>query len=115
MLLFYDPVKRVIANTHSGWQGTFKEISVNTVNQMIQEYNSNPSDIICCMAPSISKEMFEVDEDLYQKFYDKFKTLKRAKEEIAKIKMPDLNAASVEAAMSMIAGTCRSMGVKVEA
>jgi large subunit ribosomal protein L11 len=34
-------------------------------------------------------------------------------EEIAKIKMPDLNAASVEAAMSMIAGTCRSMGVKV--
>ena len=33
--------------------------------------------------------------------------------EIAEIKMPDLNAASVEAAMSMIAGTCRSMGVKV--
>jgi large subunit ribosomal protein L11 len=28
-------------------------------------------------------------------------------EEIAKLKMPDLNAASVEAAMSMIAGTCR--------
>ena len=34
-------------------------------------------------------------------------------EEIAKLKMPDLNAASVEAAMSMIAGTCRSMGVNV--
>jgi large subunit ribosomal protein L11 len=34
-------------------------------------------------------------------------------EEIAKLKMPDLNAASVEAAMSMIDGTCRSMGVKV--
>lgn len=34
-------------------------------------------------------------------------------EEIAKIKMPDLNAASVEAAMSMIEGTCRSMGVTV--
>lgn len=32
---------------------------------------------------------------------------------IAEIKMPDLNAASVEAAMSMIAGTCRSMGVVV--
>ena len=34
--------------------------------------------------------------------------------EIAEMKMPDLNAASVEAAMSMIAGTCRSMGVTVE-
>jgi large subunit ribosomal protein L11 len=33
---------------------------------------------------------------------------------IAETKMPDLNAADVDAAMSMIAGTCRSMGVTVE-
>ena len=35
-------------------------------------------------------------------------------EEIAKTKMPDLNAGSLESAMSMIAGTARSMGVTVE-
>ena len=34
--------------------------------------------------------------------------------EIAETKMPDLNAASIESAMSMIAGTARSMGVLVE-
>ncbi len=34
--------------------------------------------------------------------------------QIAETKMPDLNAASIESAMSMIAGTCRSMGVVVE-
>ena len=34
--------------------------------------------------------------------------------EIAETKMPDLNAASVESAMSMIAGTARSMGITVE-
>ncbi len=34
--------------------------------------------------------------------------------EIAEIKMPDLNAGSVEAAMKMVAGTARSMGVEVE-
>ena len=34
-------------------------------------------------------------------------------EEIAKTKMPDLNAASLDAAVSMVAGTCRSMGVTV--
>ncbi|MEE3392492.1 MAG: 50S ribosomal protein L11 [Lachnospiraceae bacterium] len=34
--------------------------------------------------------------------------------EIAELKMPDLNAATVEAAMSMIAGTARSMGITVE-
>ena len=33
---------------------------------------------------------------------------------IAEQKMPDLNAASIEAAMSMIAGTARSMGIEVE-
>jgi large subunit ribosomal protein L11 len=34
--------------------------------------------------------------------------------EIAELKMPDLNAGSLEAAMSMVAGTARSMGVEVE-
>ena len=34
--------------------------------------------------------------------------------QIAETKMPDLNAASIEAAMSMIAGTARSMGITVE-
>ena len=34
--------------------------------------------------------------------------------EIAELKMPDLNAASIDAAISIIAGTCRSMGVTVE-
>jgi large subunit ribosomal protein L11 len=34
--------------------------------------------------------------------------------EIAEVKMPDLNAGSVEAAMSMMAGTARSMGIVVE-
>ena len=34
-------------------------------------------------------------------------------EEIAKIKMPDLNATSMEGAKSIVAGTCRSMGVEV--
>lgn len=45
----------------------------------------------------------------------KVASLKRAQlEEIAKTKMVDLNAASLESAVSMIAGTCRSMGVTVE-
>ncbi len=42
------------------------------------------------------------------------KLTKAQVEEIAKTKMPDLNAASLEAAMEMIAGTARSMGIEVE-
>ena len=46
---------------------------------------------------------------------DKVATIsKDALKTIAEQKMPDLNAASVEAAMSMIAGTARSMGIVVE-
>ena len=45
---------------------------------------------------------------------DKVGTITKAQvEEIAKQKMPDLNAASLEAAMSMVEGTARSMGVVV--
>ena len=48
---------------------------------------------------------------------NKTKVASLTKEQVRKIaetKMPDLNAASVEAAMSMIAGTARSMGITVE-
>ena len=45
----------------------------------------------------------------------KVATIKRSEvQKIAELKMPDLNAASVEAATSMIAGTARSMGIVVE-
>lgn len=48
---------------------------------------------------------------------NKNKVAKLTKEQVQKIaetKMPDLNAASLEAAMSMVAGTARSMGIEVE-
>ncbi len=47
---------------------------------------------------------------------EKVATVSRAQvEEIAKTKMPDLNAASLEAAMRIIEGTARSMGIEVSA
>ena len=46
---------------------------------------------------------------------DKVGTVTRAQlEEIAKIKDPDLNAGSMDAAVAIIAGTARSMGIDVE-
>jgi large subunit ribosomal protein L11 len=42
------------------------------------------------------------------------KITKAQLEEIAKLKMPDLNTTSLEQAMHSIAGTARSMGVEVE-
>lgn len=75
LLLFFDPVKKIIANTHSGWRGTLQRISVETVKKMQIEYGSNPKDIICCMCPSIRKCHFEVQNDVKEKFESEFKEI----------------------------------------
>ena len=84
LLLFFDPVKKVIANAHSGWKGTLQEISVKTVNKMKQNYGCNPKDIIVCILPSIRKCHFEVENEVYQMFYNKFKKLGNIDEFITK-------------------------------
>mgnify|MGYP001394721141 CR=1 FL=1 len=67
-----DPVKKAIANVHSGWKGTLQRISVETVEKMRKEYGSNSKDIICCICPSIRKCHFEVREDVMELFEEKF-------------------------------------------
>lgn len=79
-LLFYDTIKKVIANTHSGWKGTLQEIGVRTVKKMKEEYNCEYKDIICCIGPHIRKCHFEVDKDVRDLFYNKFKYLEGIEE-----------------------------------
>lgn len=64
LLMIYDPVKRIIANVHSGWRGTFAKICEIAVKKMIDEYGSKSGDIIICICPSIRKCHFEVDADV---------------------------------------------------
>ena len=80
LLLFFDPVKKVIANVHSGWRGTLQRISIEAVNKMKDEYGCNPEDIICCICPSIRKCHFKVHKDVQEPFYNEFKDLKEIDE-----------------------------------
>lgn len=80
LLLFFDPVKGVIANVHSGWKGTLQRISVETVRKMKIDYECEPQNIICCICPSIRKCHFEVDSDVKELFYNEFKDLKQINE-----------------------------------
>ena len=65
-------------------------------------------------APVLIKKACGIETASARPNKDKVAKLTKAQvEEIAKIKMPDLNANTLEAAMSMIAGTARSMGVEV--
>ena len=66
-------------------------------------------------APVLIKKACNIASGSAKPNRDKVAKITKAQvEEIAKMKMPDLNAASLEAACSMVAGTARSMGVVVE-
>lgn len=77
LMLFFDPVKGVVANVHSGWKGTMQRISVEVVRKMKVYYECEPQNIICCICPSIRKCHFEVDSDVKELFYNEFKNLKQ--------------------------------------
>lgn len=65
-------------------------------------------------APVLIKKACGIESASARPNRDKVATITKAQvKEIAELKMPDLNAGSLEAAMSMIAGTARSMGVVV--
>ena len=65
--------------------------------------------------PVLIEKMVGIQSGSAKPNKDKVAKLTKAQvEEIAKQKMPDLTAGSLEAAMSMVAGTARSMGVLVE-
>ena len=76
LLLFFDPVNKVIANVHSGRRGTIQRISVKTVQKMVNKFNCKPENIICCICPSIRKCHFEVENDVKEIFEKEFKDLK---------------------------------------
>lgn len=60
-LLFFDPVKRVVAAAHAGWRGTVQEIGVKTVQKMQAEFGCCPADIHAAIGPSIGPCCYEVD------------------------------------------------------
>lgn len=67
-IFFLDTVKKAIGLAHSGWKGTYGNISKNVVDKMVAEYGTNPGDIICGIGPSIMQCHFEVGDDVAQMF-----------------------------------------------
>lgn len=71
-LLFVDPVKKVVASSHSGWRGTVSKIGKVTVETMAKEFGCNPADILVGIGPSICQSCYEVSEDVIQQFQANF-------------------------------------------
>lgn len=67
-LLFLDPVKKVIAASHSGWRGTVQQIGAVTVDKMVNNFGCDAKDILAVIGPSICKDCYEVDTPVYNEF-----------------------------------------------
>lgn len=67
-LFFVDPVRRVVATSHSGWRGTAGNIGGVTVEKMHTEYGCEPGNILVGIGPSIGGCCFEVDAPVYEEF-----------------------------------------------
>ena len=63
-VLFYDPVRRVIAAVHAGWRGTAAGIATAAVGRMADVYGCNPADILAAVGPGIGPDCFETHEDV---------------------------------------------------
>lgn len=57
--IFYDPVRRALANVHCGWRGNVKNIYSRMIQHMQQDYQSDPKDIHVCISPSLGPDNSE--------------------------------------------------------
>ena len=82
-LYFLDPVKKVIALSHSGWRGTAAKMGAVTVRRMQSEFGCDPGEILAGIGPSICRDCYEVDDTVYRGFSESF-----APEELAEMFTP---------------------------
>lgn len=72
-IYFYDPVNKVIALSHSGWKGTAKVISKETVLVMEKSFASKPENIVVAIGPCACSDCYEVGPELIEQFEVNFK------------------------------------------
>ena len=71
-VLIYDRKNQVVAAVHSGWRGTQKRILTHAINKMYDKFKSVPADLFVFIGPGISKEHFEVGEEVANQFDEKY-------------------------------------------
>ena len=52
-VLIYDPVRKAVANIHSGWRGSILNIIGLTIQTMIKEFDSDPKNLLTGIGPSL--------------------------------------------------------------
>lgn len=72
-VIIYDSSNNIAAVSHAGWRGTAGKIAVKTVEKMMKEFGSNPTELKCAIGPAISLCCYNVGKDVYEKLMDTVK------------------------------------------
>ncbi|WP_163194048.1 peptidoglycan editing factor PgeF [Clostridium thermarum] len=67
-VIIYDGARDLCAAVHSGWKGTYSQISYSTINKMLQEFGSKAEDISVYIGPHMRCCCYEVGQELIDKF-----------------------------------------------
>lgn len=68
-LFFVDTKQKAIGLAHAGWRGTVGRIGAEVVKTMVENYGTDPADLVCAIGPAISKCCYEVDKACADNFY----------------------------------------------
>lgn len=67
-VLLYDEVHHAVAAIHAGWRGTVQRIVQTTIDMMHLYYHTQPSELRAIIGPGISRDSFEVGDEVYEEF-----------------------------------------------
>lgn len=71
-ILLFDPVNRAIAIAHAGWIGTVDKIARKTLLGLVENYGTNPNDVIAAIGPSIGPDHYSVGGDVLDRVHASF-------------------------------------------
>ena len=71
-VLVADPVTRAVAAFHAGWRGTVARIVELGVGRMVQEFGSDPADLIAAIGPGIGPCCYTVGAEVLDRFTEEF-------------------------------------------
>lgn len=76
-VFIYDKANEVISGVHSGWRGTEQRIVEKVLRILSERFNSKPENLYAFVGPSISKENYEVGEEVASLFDSKYSSLQQ--------------------------------------
>ncbi len=72
-VIIIDPVQRVVANVHSGWRGSIRNVIGHTVEALVKDFGCRPEHLVCGIGPSLGPccaEFINFRDEIPEPYWD---------------------------------------------